>query len=160
MLKDLPLPLSDEQMPAAASRFVIDGRSRFASVDCFDFVPSDYDFVWRMLAAMPRGRFCEWGAGFGIITGLAEMLGFDACGVEIDTALVAAARKLLADHGLRASITIGDYFTSSPEADVYFVYCWPGKIAQTEEAFERLAPAGAVLLVSYGLNDFRCKQRT
>jgi hypothetical protein len=156
MLRDLPLPLSDESMTSAAAEFVAAGRARFSTVYCFDFVPSDYDFVWRMLAALPPCRFCEWGSGFGIITGLAEMLGFEACGIEFDEGLATASRTLLADFHLRSPIIVGDYFTSSPQADIYFVYCWPGKIVETEEAFERQAPPGAKLLISYGLNDFRC----
>lgn len=159
MLEELPLPLCDEPMTAAATAFINEGRARFSTVYCFDFVPSDYAFAWRMLAALPRGRFCEWGSGFGIITGLAEMLGFEACGIELDDKLAVAARQLLADFGLKAPIATGDYFDSSPAADVYFVYCWPGKIVQTEEAFERHAPEGARLLISYGMNDFRFKAR-
>jgi hypothetical protein len=160
MLVEQPIQLSDEQMSKIAAEFVAVGRSRFSSVYCFDFVPSDYDFVWRMLTAMPRGRFCEWGSGFGIITGLAELLGYEACGIELDAKLVAAARRLLADFGLRAPIEAGSYLDASPQADVYFVYCWPGMIVQTEEAFDRFAPTGANLLISYGMNDFRCKVRT
>jgi hypothetical protein len=159
MLSEMPLQLSDEAMPAAAADFVAEGRSRFSTVYRFDFVPSDYEFVWRMLTAMQRGRFCEWGCGFGVVTGMAELLGYDSCGIELDPKLAEAARSLLSDFGLRAPILVGDYHVSSPPADVYFVYTWPGKILEVEAAFERLAPVGAQLLISYGMNDFRCKQR-
>jgi hypothetical protein len=159
VLDELPLPISDEPLTPAAEAFIAEGRARFSSVYVFDFVPSDYEFVWRMLAAVERGRFCEWGCGFGIITGLAEMLGFEASGMEIEPKLAAAARGLLADFGLTAPILEGSYFEATPEADIYFVYCWPGKIEETEEAFERLAPVGAKLLISYGMNDFRFKVR-
>ena len=72
-------------MSDLAADFVCEGKKRFASVKCFDFVPSDYDHVWQVLDSLPRGVFCEWGSGMGIITGLAEILGFSAQGIEINT---------------------------------------------------------------------------
>jgi hypothetical protein len=159
MLVQLPLPLSDQPLSERAAQFITEGQKRFSSLWVFDFVPSDYAFVWRMLTALPPGRFCEWGSGFGIITGLAEMLGHEACGLEIDPRLADAARQLLADFQLNAPIELGDYLLSDRPADVYFVYCWPGKIGETEKHFERIAPAGSKLLISYGENSFRCKTR-
>lgn len=159
MLVELPLPLTDAVLSPQARTFIAAGQARFRTVDCFDFVPSDYAFVWRMLAALPPARFCEWGSGFGIVTGLAEMLGWNACGLEIDARLADASRCLLAEFGLTAPILTADYLSSARPADVYFVYCWPGKIAETEDHFERIAPRGAKLLISYGENDFRCQAR-
>jgi hypothetical protein len=159
MLVEEPLVPSDRPLSQTARAFVAEGRARFRSVDCFDFVPSDYEMFWRVLDALPRGRFCEWGSGFGIATGLAEMLGYDTCGIELDTALAAASRALRAQFGLRAPIETGDYFAGSHQADVYFVYCWPGKALQTEAHFERVAPGGARLLICHGQSDIRCKVR-
>ena len=81
MLIERTLEASADPLPARALDFIAAGRSRFKSIDCFDFVPSDYDMAWRCLNALPRGRFCEWGSGFGIVTGLAEMLGFESYGI-------------------------------------------------------------------------------
>lgn len=159
MLVEQPLVPSDEPLSAAAAEFIAAGRARFKSVYCFDFVPSDYEVVWRVLAGVPRGRFCEWGSGWGIITGLAELLGFQACGIEGDAALAEGSRKLLAEHGLSCPIHTGDYLVLPSEADVYYVYCWPGKFVETEEHFERTAPPGSRLLIACGQSDIRCRVR-
>ncbi len=58
---------------------------------------------------IPRARFCEWGSGIGVVTAMAEMLGFEACGIEIDAPLAAASRELLRDFKLSAPIETGDY---------------------------------------------------
>ena len=160
MLSEQTIVLSDTPLSERATAFVEAGRSRFSAVDCFDFVPSDYGQVWRVLDSLPRGRFCEWGSGHGIVTGLAEMLGFDACGIELDAALAAASRELLADFGLSARIETGDYFLSECRADVYFVYCWPGKTAATETRFKTISPPQARLLICHGQSDIRSKVRS
>jgi hypothetical protein len=159
MLVELPISPGDKPLSPAAAELIEKGRSRFKSVDCFDFVPSDYETVWRVLAGMPRGRFCEWGSGWGIITGLAELLGFQAFGIEFDSNLAAASRKLLSESGLTCQILTGDYLVVPSEADIYYVYCWPGRIAEAEEHFERTAPFAAKLLIASGQSDIRCHVR-
>ncbi len=159
MLVEERLSLSARPMTKAARELVEAGRSRFETVDCFHFIPSDYELVWRSLDALPRGRFCEWGSGFGIATGLAELLGFDARGIEIDDQLADASRQLFLNLGLSSQIENGDYLSSQYEADVYFVYCWPSKFMATETRFERVAPSNAKLLICHGQSDIRCKVR-
>ena len=159
MLMEQPLIPSDEPLSAAAAELIAAGRARFKSVDCFDFVPSDYELVWRILAVLPRGRFCEWGSGWGIITGLAEMLGFQACGIEADAVLAVASRKLLGEFGLSSPILTGDYLALPSKADVYYVYCWAGQFVATEVHFERTAPSSAKLLIACGQSDIRCRVR-
>lgn len=159
MLIEHTLAQSEKPLSKAAAELIEEGRSRFKTVDCFEFVPCDYEMAWRTLDAMNRGRFREWGSGFGIVTGLAELLGFDATGMEIDVGLAEASRRLLADQALSAPIETGDYFTDDQRADVYFVYAWPGKTQATETHFNRVAPAGAKLLICHGQSDFRLKVR-
>jgi hypothetical protein len=159
MLVEQPVAISDRPLSEAALAFIEEGRSRFRTVDCFDFVPSDYVLVWRTLDSLARGRFCEWGSGFGIATGLAEILGFDAMGIEIDSRVANASRQLLADFGLSAQIQTGDYLDIACQADVYFVYCWPGKMTETEARFKAIAPPNARLLICHGQSDIRCKVR-
>lgn len=159
MLDELPMSPSEAPLTDRAIRLIAEGRQRFRSVDCFDFVPSDYELVWRYLAALPRGTFCEWGSGFGIVTGLAEILGFRAVGIELDERLVQASRELFADLNLISPIQQGDYLLSNEQADTYFVYCWPGRMAATEEHFERIAPPPSKLLICHGQSDVRCKVR-
>jgi hypothetical protein len=156
-LREVPLSPPVESMPGSAAEFVAEGLRRGRSVDCFDFVPSDADAVYAALAALPRGRFCEWGSGMGIVTGLAAMLGFDACGIEIDATLAAASRELLADFELPATIETGDYFDRRCDADVYFAYSWAAQRPRVEQHFLSVAPDRARLLVCHGAKDVRCK---
>lgn len=157
MLVEVPTKLSDRSLSPQAVALIEQGRARFRTVDCFDFVPCNYELAWRVLDAVPRGRFCEWGSGFGIVTGLAELLGFEAQGVEIHPQLADASRRLLADLGLHARIETGDYLLDRFEAATYFVYCWPGVMGVTEERFLAVAAAGARLLICHGQDDIRCK---
>jgi protein-L-isoaspartate O-methyltransferase len=159
MLIELPLTPTDRPMPELAEELLAAGRARFKSVDCFDFVPSDYELACRTLDALPRGRFCEWGSGMGLVTGMAEILGFDAYGIEIDADLAERSRALLSQFGLSAHIETGDYLSSSYQADFYYVYCWPGKVVVTEAHFQQIAPPGAYLLILNGESDIRLKIR-
>jgi hypothetical protein len=156
-LVDLTITATGRALDSRAEEFLAEGRSRFASVDCFDFVPSDYELVWRTLDALPRGHFCEWGSGFGLVTGLAEFLGFQASGIELNAELAAASRLLLAEFKLSAEIATGSYFDQPCHADVVFAYCWPSRIGATEEHFARHAAPEAKLLICYGQSDIRCK---
>ena len=144
-------------LPHRAAEFIRQGLLRARSIDCFDFVPSDYAVVHGVLAALSRGRFLEWGSGIGIVTGLAELLGFEAHGIELNPALADASRLLLADFGLSATIETGDYFLIDRPADVYFTYCWPGKMQRTEQRFMEIAPNHARLLICHGAEDVRSK---
>jgi hypothetical protein len=160
MLEEIPLTPSDAPLPERAAAFIEEGLRRSKGIDCFDFIPSDYRVVYGALGVVAVGRFCEWGSGIGIVTGLAAMLGFGAMGIELHAELAAASRELLADFGLKATIVTGDYLERADQADVYFVYCWPGQMNRVEERLERIAPAHARLLICHGAEDVRCKVKT
>jgi hypothetical protein len=158
MLIEIPVDSTVRAIPKSVSEFIDEGLRRSKSIDCFDFVPSNYPTVYSVLWPMPRERFCEWGSGMGIVTGLAEMLGFDACGIEIDAQMAAASRELLADFGLAATIETGDYFDICRDAEVYFTYCWPGQMQRVEQHFlSSVTPDHAKLLICHGAEDIRCK---
>lgn len=157
MLSEIPLISTVRAMSKSVSEFIDEGLRRSKTIDYFDFVPSNYGVVYAALRAMPRGRFCEWGSRMGIVTGLAEILGFDARGIEIHAQLAAASRKLLADFGLSAAIETGDYFEIRQNADVYFTYCWPGQMPRVEQHFLSVTPDHARLLICHGAEDVRCK---
>ncbi len=159
-LTELPLEPFRGPLPREAAQFVRQGLARARSIDCFDFVPSDYSVFYGVLAALERGRFSEWGSGIGIATGLAGLLGFKAQGIEIHPELAVASRLLLADFGIAATIETGDYFEMAHNADVYFTYCWPGKMLRTEQHFIDTAPNTARLLICHGAEDIRCKVKT
>jgi hypothetical protein len=53
--------------------------------------------------------FCEWGSGFGVVTCLAALLDFDAYGIEVDSTLVRASRRLAADFELPVEFAQGSF---------------------------------------------------
>ena len=160
MLREIKLNSTVREISKPVSEFIEEGLRRSKTIDCFDFVPSNYQVVYSALDTMPRGRFCEWGSGIGIVTGLAEMLGFDACGIETNERMAAASRELLSGFGLSAAIKTGDYFEISHDADIYFTYCWPGKIPRVEHHFLSVTPDNARLLIYHGEEDVRCEVKT
>lgn len=75
------------------------------------FFAADYDRVLRTLLSLrePGLRFLEWGSATGVITIMADLLGFEACGIEIDGDLVATARELAARFRSSARFAIGSF---------------------------------------------------
>ena len=71
------------------------------------FVAADYECVLEALIAQraPGLKFLEWGSATGVITIMADLLGYDASGIELDESLVQTARDLAArfDSNVRAS---------------------------------------------------------
>ncbi len=150
------------------------------------FVPSDYVAAYHALAALaPRDdlhnhALCEWGSGFGVVAGLAAMLGFDAYGIEIESDLVDAAEEWLSEQGVSVQLAQGSFVPhelveltdaaegawlndagddaySELEADpddfgVIYAYPWPGNEELYELLFERSAAPGAFLVMHRGLD--------
>ena len=88
------------------------------------FVAADYDAVRAALLRLraPGRRFLEWGSASGTITIMADLMGFDACGIELDASLVATARALATRHGSRARFVVGSFLPAgyqwrSPDGD-------------------------------------------
>lgn len=75
------------------------------------FVPADYDQVRTALLSLrqPGLRFLEWGSATGVITIMADLMGFEACGVEIDAALVRSSRELAERTGSNARFAEGSF---------------------------------------------------
>lgn len=75
------------------------------------FIPADYGVVRAALWPL-RGRplrFLEWGSATGVITVMADMLGFDAYGIELDSDLVRSARALAERFGSGATFAHGSF---------------------------------------------------
>lgn len=85
------------------------------------FVPADYAVVLDALIPLraPGLRFLEWGSATGVITIMADMLGFDAYGIEIDSDLVTQARELARRTGSGACFTAGSFVPTG--------YRWRGR---------------------------------
>lgn len=75
------------------------------------FVAADYDRVRDVLLSLRRRgrRFLEWGSASGVITIMADLMGFDACGIEIDASLVRAARELADRSDSEARFAVGSF---------------------------------------------------
>lgn len=112
----------DARLDARLDALVADGWSvweRFdrevREPDFHPFVPADYAVVRAALLSLRRSlsaqapRFLEWGSATGIITIMADMMGFDACGIELDASLVTTARAIAARHGSAARFVAGSF---------------------------------------------------
>ena len=75
------------------------------------FVPADYSHVLQALLALkaPGLRFLEWGSATGVITILADLIGYEAWGIEIDTELVSVARGLAQRFRSGARFALGSF---------------------------------------------------
>lgn len=75
------------------------------------FVAAEYPVVLETLVSLraPGLRFLEWGSATGVITIMADLLGFDACGIEIDAPLVDQARELARRYDSAATFTAGSF---------------------------------------------------
>lgn len=86
------------------------------------FYPSDYVTVYHALRTILRldltvgNSFCEWGSGLGVVTMLAEMLGLQACGIEINRELVDAAVALGETFEMQAELVHGSFVPRGSEA--------------------------------------------
>lgn len=75
------------------------------------FVAADYERVLQTLVALraPGLRFLEWGSATGVITIMADLLGYDAYGIELDGGLVRTARELARKFGSGARFAEGSF---------------------------------------------------
>jgi hypothetical protein len=75
------------------------------------FIPADYESVLEGLLPhrRPGRRFLEWGSATGVITIAADLLGFEAYGIELDADLVRMARELAERVGSKARFAAGSF---------------------------------------------------
>jgi SAM-dependent methyltransferase len=85
--------------------------SEVRQLEFHPFIPADYEMVLRELVALrsPGLSFLEWGSATGVITIMADLLGYDACGIEIDAGLVETARELAARFSSGARFAAGSF---------------------------------------------------
>jgi hypothetical protein len=81
------------------------------------FVPADAERVLETLLTLkaPGLRFLEWGSALGVITITADLLGFDAYGIELDPNLVRVARSLAAKYESQARFAVGSFLPGGYE---------------------------------------------
>lgn len=145
------------------------------------FVPADYESVLHALISLrARGRrFLEWGSATGVVTIMADLLGFDAYGVEIDATLVRIARDLARRADSEATFAQGSFLPAGYEwtspyedrrmgtiaagapaytdlehpletFDVVFAYPWSGEERMMKDLMRERGAPDAVLLLHDG----------
>jgi hypothetical protein len=115
-------PLRADLPPELARRIAAlcdDGREIWQRFDAdvrrrgfHPFVASDYEVALDALLPLraPGRRFLEWGSATGVVTIMADLLGFEeAAGIEIDPALVDVARELARRYDSRARFVAGSF---------------------------------------------------
>ena len=143
------------------------------------FVAADYDVVRAALLQLraPGRRFLEWGSASGIITIMADLMGFDACGIELDASLVATARAVAARHGSGARFVAGSFLPAGyrwrssdgdsrmgtitegvsgylqlgqalEDFDLVFGYPWDGEAPLMRDVMQRYGRKDALLLLN------------
>jgi hypothetical protein len=127
-LVDIDIPINGAVLPDDVVAFLREADLRVSQfvkdspIRITGFVPSDFVTVYRSLRTIaeanlaPGTSLCEWGSGFGVVTSLAAMLEFKACGIEIEGVLVDASRRLAEDFGLPAEFVHGSLVPSGAEA--------------------------------------------
>lgn len=180
-----PAASGDPTLHARLDALCADGRAIFERFDrdvrergFHPFVAADYDVVRPVLLGLhaPGQRFLEWGSATGIITVMADLIGFDACGIELDSSLVATARAVAARHGSRARFVAGSFLPTgyayrTPDGDgrtgtiddgasgylalgraledfdVVFGYPWDGEEPVMRDVMRRYGGRDALLLL-------------
>ncbi len=146
--------------------------------DFHPFVAADYDVVRAALLPLraPGLHFLEWGSASGIITIMADLMGFDACGIELDASLVETARALATRHGSRARFVAGSFLPAGygwrsrdgdnrtgtigegpsgylqlgrplEDFDLVFGYPWDGEAPVMHDVIQRYGRRDALLLL-------------
>ncbi len=187
-LKQIEIEIPDAPLPEPIEKWLAAGRERielywdqFAQKPLPQYIECDFDYVARAILAcvekdwIDGTLFCEWGCGFGIVTGVASVLGLDAVGIEAEEFLCRQARQLFAQNKITAEIWQGNFLPhgsselAEPDdplvslthkiPDAYrahdmplsdfaitFVYPWPGEEHFLRAVFDRFARPGALLL--------------
>lgn len=75
------------------------------------FVPAEYERVLVALVALRRPglRFLEWGSATGIVAIMADLLGYDASGIELDERLVDMSLALARRYRSGARFAAGSF---------------------------------------------------
>jgi len=143
------------------------------------FIPAEYDSVLQALLPLraPGLRFLEWGSATGVIAITADLLGFEAYGIEIDGELVKLARTLATNTGSGAQFAEGSFLPTGyqwrpaggdgrlgtivdgesgylalgrplEEFDIVFGYPWDGEQAMMLDVMRRYGSPEALFLLN------------
>ena len=133
-LEEIEISNNDSFMPAEIVAFLHEADERVSQFlqasprRATGFVPSDFKTVFHALQTITDtnlasgSSFCEWGSGFGVVTLLASMLEFAACGIEIEQELVDESRRMADDFGLPGEFVQGSFIPPGAESCVDEAY--------------------------------------
>lgn len=139
------------------------------------FVAAEYEKVLDALIEHRREglRFLEWGSASGVITIMADLLGYEAHGIELDDSLVEIARSLAGRFNSHAQFVSGSFVPTAyslgrdaddsawlgtgpsgylevgralDDFDVVFGFPWPGGERTMFDIMARYGGADALLL--------------
>jgi len=175
--------------PDTLDRLLREGRSLWDQFEMREinrhhlFVPCDHAAAHDQLRAL-RSRastFLEFGSAAGVVTILADLLGYEACGIEIEPWLVQAADALAQRFDSAATFVEGSFVPPAyqdevrhmssdritptggasayeelamelTDFDLVFAYPWPGEEEWLFELMRRHARGDAMLL-TYDLQE-------
>ena len=151
------------------------------SAEFHPFKPADYTAIVDMLLPFSGEcrTFLEWGSATGVIAITADLLGFEAYGIEIDASLVDMSNDLARRHGSDARFVAGSllpdgYEWRSPSGDtrlgtieegvsgysqlgmplhdfdLVYGYPWSGEAAMMRDIMQRCGGNGSRLLINRG----------
>lgn len=150
------------------------------------FVAADYQGVLDTLARFhtPGARFLEWGSATGVITVMADLLGYEACGIELDGELVAVSMELARRYDSGARFAEGSFLPAGyrwrprsgdgrsgtigegtsgylvlgrplDEFDVVFGFPWDGEEPMMLDLMRSYGRRGGLLLIHSGSGETR-----
>ena len=110
-------PIDEDEL---ATELILDAQERISSFRANSprisgFETSNFHAAARVLQGVkeqnlaPGIRFCELGCGFGVVTCLASMLGYEAYGLEIEQSLLEGGISLASDYDLGCHFVLGSY---------------------------------------------------
>lgn len=179
------LPPSIDEWIALAQREIRDFWDQHPKKQKSEYVECDFTYAAEAMAACSRLKlieplqFVEWGAGFGVVTGIASLLGMRAVGIEAESFLHEAASRLHRLAALETTLWKGNFLPAgaarlrlpdepsvalqyriAPAYDVHgsdlhqfggvFCYAWPGEEHFLKAVFDRYAAPNALLVLYRG----------
>ncbi len=104
------------------------------------FIPTDPRGAREQLEARrPRAdSFLELGCGVGVITILADLLGYEAYGIEIEPALVQESWRLAEHFGSKATFVAGSFVPPAARDDVALLSADFNTLTEGDDAYEEL----------------------
>ena len=182
-----PIPIS---IPQTISELIEDAHHRREFIlnehrsPLLGYVPGDFHLIYQGLSYLkdkysPGDQFCEWGCGIGVVVALAERLGFEAHGIEIQDYLIEEGRSFFESKSISAELYKGSFIPEDFEAsdlvdiservtildganaidevehsidefDLIYAFPWPGEEELYFNLFEERAQPGSLLLTYHG----------